>query len=187
MTRKLPLMLLIVATSMSSTCSIAAEKTVRVVVTGIDESGKSVIVSDGAPQLMLRAGPGSFMGDLWKTDTTPKTNQDGYLPKTYSLEPEGAGGVSFRVASIPPVQQPAQGTGTEFGMHQTDTIDFITIISGELYARLDGGEEVLLKPGDTLVQRGTRHAWINRGNVPCVFSAVMVKPMIAAVNSVPAH
>jgi hypothetical protein len=34
--------------------------------------------------------------------------------------------------------------------------------------------EVLLKPGDVLVQRGTNHSWSVRGNEPCIIAAVLV-------------
>ena len=34
--------------------------------------------------------------------------------------------------------------------------------------------EVLLKPGDCIVQRGTNHAWKNRGDKPCLLAAVLV-------------
>lgn len=158
--------------------------TLRLVTTGFDEAGKSIFVSDGEPDLMLQSGPGSYMGDLWKTDFLPATHQDGSAPQAYELEPKGAGGVKFRIASIPPQQTSKVKKNTkdndEFGMHHTDTIDFITIISGEMFVRLDSGQETLLKTGDALVQRGTNHAWINRGEVPCVFSAVMIKPAIAS-------
>ena len=53
------------------------------------------------------------------------------------------------------------------GMHTTDTIDFVYVISGEVWLELDNGEEVHLKLGDTVVQNGTRHAWRNKGTEPC--------------------
>jgi quercetin dioxygenase-like cupin family protein len=59
------------------------------------------------------------------------------------------------------------------GLHQTDSVDIITIISGEMYAVLET-TETLLKPGDTFVQRGTRHAWSNRTDQPCVYVSIMV-------------
>ena len=58
-------------------------------------------------------------------------------------------------------------------MHATETVDIVTILSGELVAILETGETVL-KPGDTLVQRGTNHAWRNRGDVPAVMVALQV-------------
>lgn len=156
-----------------------AEETPRLVVTGIDETGRSIIVSDGRPGLMLRQGPDSYMGDLWRSESLPATNQDGFAPQSYALEPTDAGGLSFRIISIPPQQETSDSVDKEFGMHQTDTIDFITIISGEIFAVMDSGQEVLLREGDTFIQRGTNHAWVNRGEVPCLFSAVMIKPASA--------
>jgi hypothetical protein len=39
-------------------------------------------------------------------------------------------------------------------MHTTDTVDYDTIISGELCLELDDGKEVRLKPGDIVIQNG---------------------------------
>ena len=165
----------------------ADDAAVRTVVTGLDESGQSVIVKDGAPELMLVMSPGQYMGEAWRVDMLPATNQAGYQPKEYSLEPKGAGGISFRVSSLEPhreIRLGGKGENDVQGMHQTDTIDFITVISGEMYARMSGGQEALLKAGDTLVQRGTNHAWINRGDVPVVFSSVMLRPAINTLDQV---
>ncbi len=60
------------------------------------------------------------------------------------------------------------------GMHTTDTVDFEVVLSGEITLELDDGAEVTLKPGDTVVQNGTRHAWHNRGDVPVVIAAVII-------------
>jgi uncharacterized cupin superfamily protein len=65
----------------------------------------------------------------------------------------------------------SEGDGA--GLHQTDTVDIVTILSGELYAVTETGE-TLLKPGDSLVQRGTVHTWSNRGNVPCTKVALQI-------------
>ncbi|HYQ93937.1 MAG TPA: cupin domain-containing protein, partial [Burkholderiales bacterium] len=64
------------------------------------------------------------------------------------------------------------------GMHRTHTLDYCVVLSGEIYAMLDEGE-VLLRAGDCLVQRGTRHAWSNRTEEPCVVAFVLVaaKPL----------
>ncbi len=54
------------------------------------------------------------------------------------------------------------------GMHQTDSVDVGWMISGELGVELDSGETQWLYPGDLIVQNGTRHRWINRGDEPAV-------------------
>jgi hypothetical protein len=50
------------------------------------------------------------------------------------------------------------------------------------------GTVVHLKAGDVLVQRGTIHNWVNRGNVPCVVAFVLVaaKPVERAGKSLSA-
>ena len=60
------------------------------------------------------------------------------------------------------------------GMHTTDTIDFEVVLSGELILELDDGVETVLRPGDTVVQNGTRHRWANRGTEPVVMAVFMV-------------
>jgi hypothetical protein len=49
------------------------------------------------------------------------------------------------------------------GMHFTDTVDYGVLMDGELSLELDDGKMVALKPGDIVVQNGTRHAWRNHG------------------------
>ncbi len=59
------------------------------------------------------------------------------------------------------------------GMHKTDTINYLYVLSGEVYLVLDE-EEVLLEKGDALVQCGASHAWSNRSGKPCVIAGVTV-------------
>ena len=59
------------------------------------------------------------------------------------------------------------------GMHTTPTIDYGIVLSGEIDLELDEGE-VHLQAGDVVVQRGTRHAWRNRGTEPCRIAFVLI-------------
>ena len=54
------------------------------------------------------------------------------------------------------------------GMPQTVSLDVGWLISGELGIQLDSGDTVWLKPGDLIVQHGTRHRWINRTDEPAI-------------------
>ena len=54
-------------------------------------------------------------------------------------------------------------------MQKTRTLDFCLVLEGEITLVLDT-EEVHLKAGDTVVQRGTNHAWSNRSDAPCVIA-----------------
>ena len=40
--------------------------------------------------------------------------------------------------------------------------------------QLDDGAEMHLRAGDTVVQNGTRHAWHNKGSVPCTMVVVLI-------------
>ena len=53
------------------------------------------------------------------------------------------------------------------------TLDIVTVISGEACVQLDTAETIM-KQGDTIIQRGTKHAWRNRTDKPCVVSAVHI-------------
>ncbi len=83
-----------------------------------------------------------------------------------------ADGTVFRVVSFGPGVSPRN--------HRTDSIDYATVISGEIDMELDG-TSVHLKAGDVLVQRGTIHNWVNKGTAPCVIAFVLVaaKPVTA--------
>ena len=54
-------------------------------------------------------------------------------------------------------------------MQKTRTLDFCLVLEGEITLVLDT-EEVQLKAGDTIVQRGTNHAWSNRSGRPCTIA-----------------
>jgi quercetin dioxygenase-like cupin family protein len=59
-------------------------------------------------------------------------------------------------------------------MHRTETVDLVTVLAGELALALDGGEEVRLGPGDTVIQRATSHAWRNYSDTPAEASVVLL-------------
>jgi quercetin dioxygenase-like cupin family protein len=67
----------------------------------------------------------------------------------------------------------ASETGGRPGFHVTDTVDIVTILSGEIVAIMET-DETVLRAGDTLIQRGTRHAWSNRTNMTVTLQSVMI-------------
>ncbi|WP_328608396.1 cupin domain-containing protein [Amycolatopsis sp. NBC_00345] len=60
------------------------------------------------------------------------------------------------------------------GMHRTDSLDYVLVVSGEVTLELDGGERTVLRAGDVVVQNGTRHAWHNHGTGPCTIVGVAI-------------
>ena len=167
----------------------------RLVITGNNDRGRSVIVSDrDAPHIRVfeRYG-GTAVTDLWITTSMPADNKrvtdlDG---RDFTIEPPPQGTV-FRVIEYPPdavrfANMDREAAFREMGashamvkenarhpgMHRTETLDYAVVLSGEIYAVMDE-DEVLLKPGDCLVQRGTSHAWSNRSDERCRIAFVLV-------------
>jgi mannose-6-phosphate isomerase-like protein (cupin superfamily) len=169
---------------------------VRRVVTGHSPEGKAVFVSDDKVAAAA-TGQGSAGGihQLWGSDETPTFPDDGRRPSQSAFFPP-VGGYRFVVVTMPPggarraPQGDPEATRSESerrfpglashmeadnpGMHTTDTVDFEYIVSGEIVLELDDGAEVVLGPGDTVVQNGTRHRWHNRSDEPAVYVAFLV-------------
>ena len=60
-------------------------------------------------------------------------------------------------------------------MHRTDSVDYGIILTGEIWMLMDNEEnDVLLRAGDVVVQRGTNHAWANRSTEPCTVMFVLI-------------
>ncbi len=68
---------------------------------------------------------------------------------------------------------PNDATKIHPGMHRTDTLDYVVMISGEITVIFETGE-VTLRAGDVFVDRGVYHAWENRGAVPAVFASIVI-------------
>lgn len=173
---------------------------IRRIVTGYNAKGKSNIAFCGdAPNILdSPAWPGSRVTDLWSTTDMPVDNSGdvdlGARPIRHDPTPSGT---IFRVVEIPPEAGVKVDTAKAFAdlgstkiptaedsakhpsMHATDSIDYLVVISGEMHMIMEDGE-VLLKAGDCIVQRGTKHAWANRGAVPCIMAAILVdaKPVV---------
>jgi mannose-6-phosphate isomerase-like protein (cupin superfamily) len=146
---------------------------VRRVITGHDAKGHAVVKIDEVSKNIVSGRPGASACVIWTTDTIPADNSgdgDAGLKKTGTTLP---GGTVFRVVEFSPGVSPR--------VHRTDSIDYAVVISGEIDMELEKGNEVHLKAGDVLVQRGTLHNWINRGTAPCViaFSLVDARPVEA--------
>ncbi len=165
------------------------ETSARRVVAGIDEDGKSMVVSDQPTPARL-ATDAFVINQIWRMDSLPpRILADDASGEQVSICPPAAGFI-YLVTTFPPDsswdlahgyeaalaasgdREASVSSSTIAGLHETDTVDIITVISGEMYAVLEHGE-VLLKKGDSFVQRGTKHAWSNRTNEPCTIVAVM--------------
>jgi mannose-6-phosphate isomerase-like protein (cupin superfamily) len=147
----------------------------RRVVTGHTPDGVSVVVSDG-PVPVSRQLPedGVAFHEVWNTTGAP-------APIT-AVEPVDP---TERALAVPP---PPQGTkirinefapghlderGLQSPVHRTESIDYGIVLEGEITLVLDDSE-VTLRAGDVAVQRGTDHAWANRGSTTARVVFVLV-------------
>ena len=145
----------------------------RVIVTG-HKAGKSVIVSDEKANNVSEHIPGLIISDIWATDSMP-VNLAKQTRFENSLFPQTPSHGSYvRYVQIPPDSSLPEELRVNMNhgephpfMHQTQTLDYIIILSGELYLILEEGE-TLLRAGDMVIQRGTNHAWSNRSDKPCI-------------------
>jgi mannose-6-phosphate isomerase-like protein (cupin superfamily) len=173
---------------------------VRRVLTGHDDSGNAVVVSDG-PAPFVHTTPlnvGRFSTDIWRTNDTPAPvavrAEEPTLGPRRQLPTKN--GTVLRINTYPPESEairnlkPSESKeifaslGNEqaatFGrsgrhpmMHRTETIDYAIVIEGEITMVLDKGD-VHLKAGDVVVQCGTNHAWSNRSGKPCKVAFVLI-------------
>ena len=156
------------------------------VVTGHNDAGRAIAAMVGATpnNFPLKAVPGTVFYEVWNSASSPAPLDNGGDPtdKPLQLSP-GALGSVIRVVDIPPdsvqnqvsaaeaaaafaeIGEAHAGTGQPDSkhkmMHRTETLDYGIVTEGEVWLVLDD-EEVHLKRGDIVVQRGTNHAWSNR-------------------------
>lgn len=175
-------------------------KQVRRVVTGHDENGKAIVISDGpAPYVHLNAAdPEWYSIDIFRTNETPArilpaADETTLGPRRQMPEKRGT---VLRINHYPPEPEAVRrmtpedsrrafaALGNEKAsthgrggrhplMHRTETIDYAIVLSGEITMVMDD-VDVQLKAGDVVVQCGTNHAWSNRSNAPCVIAFVLI-------------
>jgi mannose-6-phosphate isomerase-like protein (cupin superfamily) len=155
-----------------------------------------VFASDEQVDPLTLAGmPGSEFHRLWGADQAP-TFPDQGRPTAQPTYFPPVGGYRFGLFTVPPAGQQAPAgldpataraemedklpgllgylEPEEAGMHTTDTIDFEVVLSGEVILELDDGAQTVLRPGDTVVQNGTRHRWKNHGSAPARLAVFLI-------------
>ena len=142
---------------------------VRRVFTARDDDGRSYIAEDGEASAVFDLPGGLQFHELWRTagPTASNIGTEDPIGPTLEVMPD-RGGTALRVVEVAPAQP-----GAAVELHESPTTDYNIVIRGEIWAVSDTGE-VLLRPGDVIVQRGGRHGWRNPGPDSCVFASVMV-------------
>jgi len=174
---------------------------IRRIVTTDDTNGKSRVLVDGIASHTI-----TVLTEMWITDSKPPSHNDGvdHAKRSDRLEPPPSGTL-FRYFEIAPESEMAHLTDEEKrkasaewfaamngahlqpdtsrhpAMHRSHTTDYIILLSGEITLVLDK-EERTLKPFDCVIQRGTNHAWVNRGAEPALLMAVLVDDKRNAID-----
>ena len=163
-------------------------KNCRRVVTGFDETGESIIVSDEfvTNKMEKNTRPGVSLTNLWHTSEFP-IEMRGDIKRVddeFIMFPQPNETVC-RISSFEPdkkYQNLASDSASYFSdldagdtlvkskrhpfMHKSQTVDYAIILEGEITLLLDN-EEVTLSEGDIVIQRGTNHAWVNNSDSLC--------------------
>jgi quercetin dioxygenase-like cupin family protein len=171
--------------------------TVRRLVTGNDNRGKSVVAHDGPPPWSkdFEHTPGFASSFVWATTADVSADPADPTEAAASIVP-GPGGSVFLLVTFPPdsvMADPAfnpEAAGREHaeespglvdffepdspGMHTTPTVDYGIVLDGEIWLELDDGKTVHLQTHDVIVQNGTRHAWRNKGAKPAKMAFVLI-------------
>jgi hypothetical protein len=169
---------------------------IRRVVTGHDTEGKARVVDDcDVEPITSELMPGYAFYRLWGRDERPTFPDDGSPPRAEAYYPPRDGS-RFMINTFPPGelvlpadldmataldelerQMPGATAPMEPdapGMHTTDSIDYVLVVSGEATLELDDGEQTVLRAGDVVIQNGTRHAWRNHGTESCTIVGVAI-------------
>ena len=172
---------------------------IRRIVTALNGEGKSVIVEDGPPPAVRPSmRPGFHSRNIWATFGSPAPLDDPDRSREVAGLMPPARGTVLKYIDFPPEPRDAAERDREAqasearrpgtteaglrpqpqhprhpGMHETDTIDYAIVLSGEIFAIMDE-DETLMKTGDVLIQNATLHAWANRSDEPCRVLFVLV-------------
>jgi mannose-6-phosphate isomerase-like protein (cupin superfamily) len=169
--------------------------TLRRVVTGHREEGKSIIASDKeVRRVEYPRRPGATLTTLWGADETLTYPDEGGEPPHHDYFPPIGGFrvIEFVLAPGPPSPPPVDPKATaaeverlfpglmatmlpeDPGMHRSATVDVGYVVSGRCVLELDDGSKTDLGAGDVFVQSGTMHRWHNPGEEPCRIIGVLV-------------
>jgi mannose-6-phosphate isomerase-like protein (cupin superfamily) len=142
---------------------------IRRVVTSDGADGRGVVIADGEPGNAVELN-GTRLVRLWETPGIPaalplRGDAGATAGNAYR---EGFAGTSFYVAELP-----GGSRAPSIPMHRNATVDYMAILSGRIVFKIED-REIELAAGDTLVQGGNLHTWINRWEEPCLLLFVVV-------------
>lgn len=126
--------------------------------------------------LSVEPVPDAAWTNLWSTGPdSPLGSDEGLRAGRF---PAGLGHTAWTIVSLPPLEETraalsSHGGADPEGFHLTNTIDYVVVLDGAVTLKLDD-EDVVVQPGDLVVQRNTYHAWHNLNDHPVRLLALMV-------------
>ena len=168
---------------------------IRRVVAGIDETGKSVFVSDEeVPAIAPPILGGARLIDLFGGDEVPTVPNDGSHDPKRRYFPGAPEGYRFTLFSYPPqgrmvvpddleaaiAESARLAPGLEDavsqpdGWHYTPTVDLEYVIEGEFTLYLDEGASKVLRAGDCIVHCGEKHSWVNESDAQATMLLIFI-------------
>ena len=154
-----------------------ARTPIRRVITGHDGNNVAKVIRQGPATNTKTPRDGVASTLMWCTDAMPADIAVGE-----HVEDMGA-----RILGTAPPQNGSRFIVMEFApgvaseLHRTETIDYIIMLAGEIDMDMDDSV-VTLRAGDIMVQRGTNHAWINRGTEPARLAVVLLDANPAGIG-----
>lgn len=176
------------------------QEAMRRVITGDDANGKSVVLLDGGPSSTFGAPNLGGLFEIWEDAASgpldPRDATDLGAKKPVLGPRKGNVQVRWFVVSPPPPGVPrdvlnrtARERFAEMGgahhiqdqtrhpaMHETQTLDVICLLQGDVSLILEEGE-TRLKPGQVVIQRGTNHAWLAHGGPALLLAVLIDRPL----------
>ena len=140
--------------------------TTRRIVTGHDAQGRAIVESERRLRAQPVPNDTAWFNKIWSTESWPCDNQDSTDGAERDTGLASSNGSVLRIVEMAP--------GHRSPMHRTQSLDYGIVLAGEIDLELDEGRIVSLNVGDVVVQRGTIHAWINRGNSPARMAFVLL-------------
>jgi quercetin dioxygenase-like cupin family protein len=129
------------------------EKNIRRIVTGHNENGKAIFVSDTVFETKVIPTGDAAMSTIWTTTSVPADCNDALDGAFRDAGTTLKGGSVIRVVDMLP--------NAASPMHRSNSIDYGIVISGKIELELDNEVFTTIEAGGIIVQKGTIHKWRN--------------------------
>lgn len=160
----------------------------RRVVTTHDAQGLAAVESNVLLETeRMEAIPGAQSAAIWVTTDGIPVNDNNDLQDGAKRVIDDASNFGLVHPSGTNLRSTELEPGAATPMHRTSSFDYNILVSGELILITEDGTETHLKnPGDTVIQRGTMHAWKNFSKTqPARWISVLIAAKPATVNGEP--